>query len=517
MAQARPHVIVIGSGIGGLAAAVRLAAKGAQVTLLEQLPQVGGKLNQWIVPHPDRPSDERPFRFDTGPSLITLPFVFKDLFEAAGEDVRHHLPITKLDPISRFQWSDGSALQFHPDLDQTLLQINRFAPDDVQGFKKLFDYGRHIWELAGESFLANTPEQMIRGEGGFDLLASLRSISIPFRIGMFRKFADVINKHIKHPRLREVLYQYATYSGASPFLCPATLAVIPYCEMHFCGWYIRGGLYTLATSLANVAQKLGVDIRTSTRVKRILIDTKKARGVELATGETLLADAVVCNADAVFAMRHLVEPKDRPHRTNARLDSIDPGGSGLVLCLGVQGTYPQLAHHTKFMPDDYQSDLRAMFETRTLPSDPCIYVCSSTRTDPSQAPDDCENLFVLASAPPITANSTIDWTVEGQRYQDKLIDSLEHKWGLSDLRRRVVVSRRWTPVDLQRDYSANAGAIYGISSNGIRNAFLRPPNQESKISGLFFCGGSTHPGGGLPLVALSGKIAANLTLDYLHL
>ena len=519
--QSTPHVIVIGGGVGGLAAAVRLAAKNVRVTLLEKQPTLGGKLNQWIVPHPTR-TDDRPFRFDTGPSLITLPFVFKDLFEAAGRDVRDYLPIVKLDPISRFQWADGQSLEFHSDPVKTEAAIAKFSPGDVAGWRKFFAYGKNVWDLAGETFLANSPEQMIRGDGdagsgGFDPLAGLRMLSVPLRIGMFRKFAPLVDRHIKSPRLREVLYQYATYSGASPFLCPATLAVIPYCEMHFCGWYIQGGLYTLASALERVARELGVEIRTGVGVSRIVVENGRATGVEV-DGKMEFADAVVCNADAVWAMRNLIDAKDRPHKTDAKLDAIDPGGSGLILCLGVEGTYPQLAHHTKFMPADYASDLRAMFETRQVPEDPCIYVCASTRTDSTQAPSDCENLFVLASAPPIMKGTAkgfmLDWEVEGPKYEKRLIETLETKWGLTDLSKRIVVRRRWTPGDLARDYNANAGAIYGISSNGIKNAFLRPANKEKRIAGLFFAGGSTHPGGGLPLVALSGKIAAGLALEY---
>ncbi|HRK32450.1 MAG TPA: hypothetical protein PLD59_15405 [Tepidisphaeraceae bacterium] len=160
------------------------------------------------------------------------------------------------------------------------------------------------------------------------------------------------------------------------------------------------------------------------------------------------------------------------------------------------------------MPADYKSDLRAMFETRTVPSDPCIYVCASTRTDPSQAPDGCENLFVLCSAPPLDGG--LDWAVEGDRYEQQILRTLEQQCGLSDLRKRIVVKRRMTPAELQHIYNANAGSIYGIGSNSRKAAFLRPPNRDKKIAGLYFAGGATHPGGGLPLVALSGKIVAEL-------
>ena len=277
-------------------------------------------------------------------------------------------------------------------------------------------------------------------------------------------------------------------------------------------------MYRIAEALAGVARKLGVDVRTGAPVARVLTDGggRKARatGVALAGGAELRADAVVANSDAVYTYRSLVAPADRPRYPDARLDAFDPGGSGMVLLLGVDGTYPQLAHHTKFMPRDYASDLRAMFETRTVPADPCIYVCASTRTDPTQAPDGCENLFVLVSAPPLVDGAAaVDWAVEGPRYRDRVVRTLEQRWGLTDLSKRIVVERRMTPVDLQRLYNANRGSIYGIGSNSLRAAFLRPPNRDRDVRGLYLAGGATHPGGGLPLVALSGKIVAELILE----
>jgi phytoene desaturase len=335
---------------------------------------------------------------------------------------------------------------------------------------------------------------------------------------MFSKFATLVDRHVTSPRLREVLYQYATYAGASPFKAPATLAVIPHAEMNFGGWYPRGGMYGIAEALERVARKLGVEIRTGCAVERVLIEKGSAKpqaaGVKLATGEEIRADAVICNSDVVYTYRDLIDPAHRRKYTDATLDKLEPGGSGMVLLLGVEGTYPQLAHHSKFMPDDYASDLRAMFDTRTVPDDPCIYVCASTRTDETQAPAGCENLFVLAGAPPL--DGIIDWSVEGPRYRDQLVGALEHKWGLTGLSKRVVVERRITPADLKSLYNANAGSIYGIGSNSRRAAFLRPPNRDRDVRGLYFCGGATHPGGGLPLVALSGKIVSELVADDLR-
>jgi len=370
--------------------------------------------------------------------------------------------------------------------------------------------------------LMNAPEQLIKSDG-FRPLDALRMFSVPFRIGMFTRFYREVDKRIGDPRLRQVLYQYATYSGASPYLAPGTLAVISYCEMHFGGWYPRGGMYTIAKALEQLAVDVGVEIQTSCVVERIVVDrdmgtrgksNPRVSGVEV-SGRVIEADAVVCNADVVWAYKNLLPETDRPHYTDRKLKSIEPGGSGMCLMLGVDQTYPQLAHHTKFMPRDYTSDLKAMFETRTIPSDPCIYVCASTRTDPMQAPAGCENLFVLCSAPPI--DGTIDWAVQGPVYEAQIVQTLETRWGLKDLGKRIVVSRRITPDDLASLYNANAGTIYGISSNGIKAAFMRPPNRDKTIGGLYFAGGATHPGGGLPLVALSGKIASDLCCEDLGL
>ncbi|HEY0008457.1 MAG TPA: phytoene desaturase family protein [Tepidisphaeraceae bacterium] len=514
------QICIIGGGVGGLAAGIRLAAAGCDVTLLEKNERVGGKLNRWIVPHPNRPED-RPFTFDTGPSLLTLPLVFADLFAAAGEDIRQHLPIRRLDPVSRFIWRDGHHFELKADPAALLEEVRRFAPSDVEGVRSLLERGRHIWELSGELFLSKSPEQALRGDGAFSPMNGLRMLTIPFRIGMFQKFSKLIDRHIRSPRLREIFYQYATYSGASPFLAPATLAVIPHVELGMGGWYVEGGMYRLAEALAELARRRGVKIETGTAVEEILIDsiakhkgaTGQVRGVRLAGGREIAADAVIVNADVPYAYRKLISPQFRPGHDDAALQKLEPGGAGMVLLLGVEGTYPQLAHHTKFMPDDYQSDLRAMFETRTVPDDPCIYVCASTRSDSTQAPQGCENLFILCSAPPL--DGKIDWSTAGPAYRDKIVHTLEHRFGLTDLSKRIVVERPITPVDLQSLYNAHAGSIYGISSNGTKAAFLRPPNRDRDVRGLFFAGGATHPGGGLPLVALSGKIASELAGEYL--
>ena len=509
----RHRVAVVGGGMGGLAAAVHLAAAGADVRLFEAGPTVGGKLNRRVIGHPGRPGER--FHFDTGPSLLTLPFVFEELFAAAGADLRDRLDLVRLDPVSRFAWPDGATLELRRDRDDTLDSVRRLAPRDVDGFAAFLDRGRRVWDLSADLFLRHAPEQLMNQ--GLGPRQGLGLLTVPFRIGMFGRYGKLVDRHVRDERLRAVLYQYATYSGASPWKAPATLCVIPHAETHFGGWYVRGGLYRLAEATRDLAVELGAEIHVDAPVRRIVVENNRAAGVELDDGERFDADAVVCNADVVSAYRDLVPEADRPHWPTAKLDALDPGGSGMVLLLGVDGPLPAVAHHQKFMPDDYagpDGDLRAMFDHGTTPADPCVYVCRSTATDPSAAPPGCENLFVLVSAPPVHGKgAAIDWDVEGPRYRDRVIGILERRCGLTGLSGRIVAEDRWTPPDLTRLYRANAGGIYGVGGNGRAAAFLRPPNRDRKVRNLFFAGGATHPGGGLPLVTLGGKIAADLALE----
>ncbi|MEM8874190.1 MAG: phytoene desaturase family protein [Planctomycetota bacterium] len=504
-------VVVVGGGVGGLAAAVRLACRGARVTLFEQQPRVGGKLNQRVVVHPDR-RDDSPFRFDTGPSLLTLPLVLADLFFAAREDVRDHIDLIRLDPISKFVWPDGQTLTTHGDPDVMVEQVRRLAPEDVDGWCKLMNKGRGIWEIAGEDFLGHAPEQLLKRPG--PPWKGLSLLSVPLRIGMHRRLGPVVDKFVKHPRLRAMLYQYATYGGGSPWGAPAALLSVPHVELGLGGFYVKGGMYRIAEALLGLAERLGVEVRTSAAVEKVIVSDAASRGV-VVDGKEHIADAVIVNADAVTAYRNLIAPADRPHRTDQQLASFNPGGSGMACLLGTDRRFGVLEHHTKFMPDDYEAELRAMFDAKRIPGDPCIYVCASTRSDPTQAPTGCENLFVLSSAPSLWGGGEqVDWSNNGQAYRDRLVARLE-QFGMTGLADSVVVEDRFTPPRLESEYAANAGSIYGIGVTSRRQSFLRPPNRDPKIKGLFLAGTATHPGGGIPLVAMSGKIAAELCAEGL--
>jgi phytoene desaturase len=487
-------VIIIGAGLGGLAAAIRLATKGVRVRVLEKNATPGGKVNIHRAAG---------YSFDTGASLLTMRHVLADLFSSAGRSIDDYLEIFALEPICRYRWPDGATLDASTDLNKTEREIERVGSRaDAEGFRRFLVDARRKYEVAERTFLAhslNDLPKLLRPRYARDLAA----------ISSWRTLDAHVRRYFRSPHLRQLFNRFATYNGSSPYATPATFALIPYVEFGLGAWYVRGGMYELPSALARLAQELGVEIRTGVEVEEILIERGRACGVRLAGGEVLRSDAVLANSDAVDTYRRLIGKESRRVYTDRKLEQLEPSCSGLVLLLGVARRYPQLAHHNIFFSSDYPAEFRAIFDERRPAADPTIYVCASSRTDASQSPGGHENLFVLVNAP-ATSGQT-DWTTEARGYRDLIVRRLEEN-GLDGLSKAIDYEYIITPADFEQTYHANRGSIYGISSNKRRNAFLRPPNKARDIEGLYFAGGSTHPGGGIPLVLLSGKMAAELLL-----
>jgi phytoene desaturase len=483
-------VLVVGAGIGGLATAVRLAAGGARVAVLEQDAQPGGKLNQWR---------SGGFTFDTGPSLVTMPGAIADLFRAAGRRMGDYLTLQPLHPICRYRWPDGTTFDADSDLAAMTAAIRRLDPRDVGAYLRFLAYGRALYERAARPFLFHErprPMDLLRRRG-WDVL----------RIGAFTTMDAAVRAHFHSPYLRQLFNRYATYNGSSPYAAPATLCLIPYLELAEGGWYIAGGLYRLAEALLRLAGELGVTTRTGARVEQVLFERRQAVGVRLAGGEELRAATVVVNADPLYAYGALVPPALRPRGEPAARATLgsDLSCSGFVLLLGTDCDFPALAHHNIFFSADYPAEFDALFRARRPAPDPTIYVSYTSRSDPTQAPPGGGNLFVLVNAPALTPDA--DWAAWAGPYRERILDRLEAA-GLPDLRRHLVVERTLTPADFAARFNAFGGALYGFSSNARLAAFRRPANRAPGLPGLFFVGGSAHPGGGIPLALLSARLVA---------
>lgn len=483
MSTKRKRVIVIGGGLGGLATALRLARAGWRVTVCESGARFGGKMNTW---------EREGFRFDTGPSLITMPWVFDDLFRAAGASLEEHVELVRVHPLADYVFASGERLTYTSSLPEWLATLREIEPRDVDGFFRFMRLGARLYNLSQETFMRRAPTAPpdLRG------LRALRHLPLRYGWGNYHR---TVEAHFKSPLLRQMFDRYPTYVGSSPYRAPATLAVIPYIEFAFGGWHIRGGLYRVVESLVALARGAGVELRANARVERIEHDGGRARGVRLQDGTTLRAGVVVMNGDAATTGA-LLGMKDDSREASAR--SL----SSFVLTLGVRRALPRLAHHTVYFSADYQREFAQLFDERRFPEDPTVYVCAPARTDSSVAPEGAEALFIMANAP---ANDGAWTDGEIADARARVMGRLS-KGGFPDIESETIVSDVWMPDRLAREYLAPGGAIYGTHSHGWRRAFLRPPNRDARLAGLYRVGGSSHPGGGTPTVLLSAEITCSL-------
>ena len=474
------RAVVIGSGVGGLTAAIRLRVAGHDVTVVERNHVVGGKLAVF---------ERDGFVFDVGPSLVTLPHVFDEVFRLAGTSLDEQVTMVRLDPQFRYSWRDGSALDVPDDPDATATAFDAFVPGAGEQWREFDANGRTIWDISERTFFAgpmSNPSSLLkRMESPRDLLD----------IDALRTLRRAARDTFDDDHLRQWAGRYATYSGSSPAQAPATLACIPHIESRFGCWYPMGGLGTLRSAFENVATGIGIEIRTSTEVMSITSTPDRVTGVALDDGSHLDAPIVVANVDA----RHLYDDLLPDRAAAKQVRKARRSTSGFVLCIGVRGQTEGIGHHNVWFSDDAYQEFRAI-DAGQLADDPTIYGCVSSTTDPTQAPAGDENWFLLVNTPP-----GID--VDAERYRDVVLERLATH-GV-DLRRRMRFCAHMTPSDIEHNYRSPGGAIYGTSSNGKRAAFARPANRGAK-PGLYLVGGSSHPGGGLPLVTMSGRIVADM-------
>ncbi len=482
---------VIGAGLGGIGAAVSLAAAGWRVDLFEKNDHVGGKLNVLR---------EQGFAFDLGPSILTLPAIFERLYARAGRRFADDVPIQALQPHWRNFFEDGTSIDLHPTAAETVRASPTLGPDDGRDLESFLAYSRRLYDLCEPSYFGRgleTTWQMVRHHG---VLSALRDFDL------FDSMHDGVASHVRHPRLRDVLDFFVKYVGSSAYDAPGILNLMAHVQSAFGLWYVPGGLFRLALGLRRLAEEAGVRLHLGTEVAGIREEAGRAAGIRLADGSTHDADVVVCNMEVIPAYRRLLgEPEERLQR----FDRFGPACSGLVLHLGVRRTYPRLAHHNFFFSRDPESHFHAVFREHRLPEDPTIYLVAPARTDPTQAPEGCESIKILphipyVQDPPFPRSAYLE-------LKQRVLDKLE-RMGLEGLRRHTVVEQMWVPEDIERLYYSNRGAIYGVVSDRRTNRGFKAPRQSDRLPNLWFAGGSVNPGGGMPMALLSGMLAADRIL-----
>ncbi|MGQ9491552.1 MAG: phytoene desaturase family protein [Anaerolineae bacterium] len=512
----RKHIVVIGAGIGGLSAAIRLAAAGQQVTVVEKNSHVGGKMGE---------VRREGFRWDTGPSVITMRPVFEELFQAAGRRLEEYIELLPVEPLTRYFYGDGTVLDATRDLARMVEQIRRLDAHDVEGYLAYLSYVARLHRVTGPAFIYGAPPtwRTVTQVAPADAL----------RLEPWLTMDAAIRRYVRSPHLRQLLGRFATYVGGSPFRAPATLNVIAHVELNEGIWYPRGGVYAIAAGLERLARELGVTIRTGCAVARIhvpgtseapgLSGPLQATGVVLADGERIAADAVLSNVDVAHTLTNLLPREAVDLGRLRRLTRAEPSCSGFILLLGVRGEFPQLAQHNIFFSSDYPREFDDIFRRGVPPDEPTVYVAITSKADPGHAPPGHENWFVLVNAPAIgqervgsagERRQPWDWEQEKAPYRNRVLATLA-RFGL-DVRQRIVVEEIFTPADLARQTGSWRGALYGASPNNMLAAFRRPPVRDPRVVGLYYAGGTTHPGGGVPMVVLSGRLAAKTILADLY-
>ena len=489
-------VAVIGSGLGSLSGAIYLARMGFDVQLFEQNDRLGGKVNEVVLGS---------YRFDTGPTLLTMDFVIDELFRSAGFDRSEFLEFVPVDPICRYFFPDGSSMDASADMDKMMAAVESLSPGEGDAYGRFLEYCKQIYDLTAEIFLF-TPIHEIKkvlGKGDLSTLLNLR------KMDLFRTMHQGICRFFSDPRLIQLFDRYATYTGSNPYQAPATLNIISYVEHGLGGYYIKGGMYRLVEAMEKVAEEFGVEINTSAKVGKILWESGKVRGIQV-NGEDVIADYVLCGTDVVIAYNSLIHGLENRRR---KMNRLEPSLSGMVFLWGVKNMHPELAQHNIIFSEDYEQEFEQIFGELRTPDDPTVYISISSKADPEHAPPNSENWFVLLNMPYLADEDHVrDWKLEIERMREAVFTKLR-KTGI-DISRYIETERVYTPEDLLSLYASNGGSIYGISSNSKTTAFKRHANRSRDIEGLYFAGGSVHPGGGIPLTILSGRMAAELIVEH---
>lgn len=488
-------ISVVGAGIGGMSAAARLAKQGHQVTVFENSDQSGGKCRtEWFGD----------YAFDTGPSLLTLPAVFRDLFLKTGKRIEHVLDISPVDPAFNYNFADGSKVTF-PNLSnpKTYLEIEKsFGISASQSWRQIIERSEKMWEASRDSFIESELTSI------WPLLLRKNLINQINQISPFTSLRSLSEKLNLDPHLKMIIDRYATYTGSDPRSAPAVLLTIAFVESTFGAWHIKGGIGQLSVALEQRCRDLGVDFQFKSLVTKILVERNKVEGVVLSDGKIIKSDLVVSNSDAEYTFNSLIGNEVSSARGERRkLKSATKSLAGFSLLLGLDNKKSKpvdVKHHNVYFPENYDLEFDQIFTQKIPVTDPTIYLCAPKDSSMVKGADK-EAWFVLVNAPRHEPESGWDWKDGGQEYAQKIISKMDDL-GLNVTNRLDFMEYR-TPADLENYAMAPGGSIYGTSSNSPVSAFLRARNR-SKVKGLFCVGGSAHPGGGLPLVGISAEIVA---------
>lgn len=479
-------VLVIGAGLGGLSSAIYLASEGYDVEIFEKNDKVGGKLNVL---------ERDGFKFDLGPSIFTMPHIFNELFEKNGRNMEDYFTLKKVNPHWRNFFEDGKNIDLVPFGKKNKFRVTNVSVKDKRQLEKFLTYSKALYDEVEKGYFdkgLDTVKGNIKEYGPVGLLKDLDA---------FSTMDSKVRKYIDNEYLVNIMNFFIKYVGSSPYNAPALLNLLPYIQYEFGLWYVEGGMYNLAEGLLKLLEELGVKVHLNSEVVELGRSNKRIDSIKLSDNSIVEADIVLSNMEAIPLYRDVLGMDKTFIQT---LDKFEPTCSGLVIHLALKEEYPQLAHHNFFFSDNPKEHFSTVFEKKEMPDDPTIYLVAPTRIDESQAPEGYDNIKILPHIPYINDN------IGPEDYEDlkeKVYSKLE-KMGLNNLRENIIFEEILNPFNIQDMYYSNKGSIYGIVSDRNKNLALKMPKKSTEFENLFFAGGSINPGGGMPMVVLSGINAA---------
>lgn len=485
MSENQKRVVVIGGGLGGLSAAISLAQRDYSVTLYEQNDHLGGKLNRL---------EQDGFGFDLGPSILTMPHIFEKLFADSGKRMSDYVKIQRLEREWRSFFPDGTVLDLYGDL-RKMEQMNpHLSSRDMKDYRKFLQYSKGLYDMTEAGYFKeglDSTSEVIKHHG------ALKSIK---GFDLFSTVHGAIDQRVRNPHLRDMLSYFIKYVGSSPYEAPAILNMMVYMQHAQGCWYVPGGMHHLGNALVKLAEEVGVTLHTGMGVRKMKTAGDQIIGAELANGEVVEADYFVSNMEVIPFYQKMVDSK--PTYTKKLEKKFEPSSSGLVMHLGVKKSYPQLNHHNFFFSKDLKKQMNKVFVKKQLPDDPTIYLVNANKTDPTQTVPGHENLKILPHIPyiqdnPFTPNDYL-------QLENRVLEKLE-RMGLEGLRENIVTRDVWTPHDIERTYGSHRGSIYGTVSDKKVNKGFKHKKQSERFDNLYFVGGTVNPGGGMPMVTLSGQ------------
>ena len=483
------HAIVIGAGFGGIASALRLKAKGYKVTLIDRCEQLGGRAQSF---------ERNGFRHDAGPTVITAPFLFDELFELFDEQLSDYITLVSLKPWYRFEYAGGEHFDYGGSLEETLAEIRRIEPADCAGYLKLLEHSKRIFDVGFTELSAQS----------FDSFwVMLKQIPRLIRLQSYKTVWQLVTKYLKNDQLRQAFSIQPLLVGGNPFDTTSIYGLIHYLERAYGVHFAMGGTNAIIVALENLMIRQGIDIQLGKTVKSLVIEGSSIKGVTLENGENLRADVVVSNADPAYLYRHMVEPKKQSYMTRFKAKKPKFSMGLFVLYFGTTQRYPDVAHHTIWLGKRYRELLEDIFDHKVLSDDFSLYLHRPTATDPSFAPDGCDSFYVLCPVPNLLGGQ--DWAIEGPKLRDQIVAALD-KTTLPNLSKTITADFYMTPKDFEKNYLSEHGAGFSIAPLFSQSAWFRFHNRAEGLKNLYVVGAGTHPGAGLPGVISSAKVVDSL-------